>query len=89
MFKLFKIVIDNPGVCGDGSDAQEHCELIYEGDELGLRETMYMHKLFTTKSQMKNIPVECLSYFASRKGYILSSIPVSTDEPLTNSEDDK
>ena len=73
-YKLFKIVVDNYGNTGDGSDAQEHCELMFTGNEKDLRQKMLEYKIVETKFQSEHIPVECLSYFTSRKGFILSAI---------------
>lgn len=73
-FLLYKIVIDyvDP-VVRDGSNNHEHTELVYTGDEIGLRQMMLDLHLVNTEFQRDFIPVECLSYFTSRYGYILTT----------------
>lgn len=69
--KLFKIIIDyqDPDT-HDGSEDRKHTELIYDGDEAGLRAKMVELKIITPLVS-KNPSIGILHYFASNKGYIL------------------
>lgn len=70
-YKLFKIVVDDHGIMGDGSDAKTHSELVYTGDEARLRQKMLSSGIFKNEFFMTHVPESLLSHFCSQKGYAL------------------
>lgn len=70
-YKLFKIVVDDKGTAGDGSDAKKHSELVFEGTDPELRQKL-LELQIAKQVWTEKAPISALQYFCSIKGFIIS-----------------
>lgn len=69
---LRKIIVDDPGKTGNGSDAKIHSEITFQGNEQDMR-TKIAELNITNQYVVANSEMNILKKFSGDKGYLLYS----------------
>jgi hypothetical protein len=70
MWQLLKIIVDDPGKAGDGSDAKKHTETIFTGDEQDIRAFLAEENI-VWQHTVANVTMSYLKQIVADHGYIL------------------